>query len=130
MSGVHDYWRQFMHTVSFAEPCKVEGTVEARSQDGPRDGPYPVLVLRTDSGYKLKVNVTQTRLLSELVRLGPDIGDRLTIVYHGPAPKAPPGMSPTKEFSVSVERKDPPSPAGPGQMTSGEGTRKRPGMGP
>lgn len=124
-----NYWRQFMHTVSFVEPTKVEGVLEGRTQDGPRDDPYPVLLLRTDSGYKLRVNVTQTRLLGELIRLRPDIGDRIEIVYHGPAPKAPPGMSPVKEFTVTVTRKDSASQVrapGSGEVAreNGPGTRK------
>ena len=100
------YWKQFMHTVFWDRTPKVEGILEARNQDGPREDPYPVLIVRTKGGYKLKINVTQTRLLSELVRLRPNIGDHIEIVYDGLAPKAPPGMSPAKEFTVHVTPKD------------------------
>lgn len=124
-----DYWRQFMHTVSFATPTTVKGILEGRKQDGPRDDPFPVLLLRTDSGYKLKVNVTQTRLLGELIRARPELGDEIEIVYHGPADKAPPGMSPTKEFSVHVIRKGSRAPE-PVKTTSGEVVNtSRPGPG-
>jgi hypothetical protein len=103
------YWSQFAHVWTFTEERpKVEGVLEGRKQGGPRDDPYPVLMLRTDSGYKLLINVTQTRLLAELVRHRPDVGDRLTIVYDGTASKAPPGMNPTKEFTVEVTRKGQP----------------------
>jgi hypothetical protein len=99
------YWQQFVHTVSFLEPTKVEGELILRDQDGPKDDPYPVLVLKLRTGYKAKVNVTKTRLLGEFMRARPTIGDWLEIVYHGPAGKAPPGLSPVKEFSVHVTRK-------------------------
>jgi hypothetical protein len=106
------YWQQFVHTVSFLEPMKVEGELIVRDQDGPRDDPFPVLILQLRTGYKAKVNVTQTRLLAELVRARPNIGDHLEIVYHGPAPKAAPGLSPVKEFTVHVTRKGSPPPDG------------------
>lgn len=98
-----DYWRQFVHTVSFLEPTTIKGLLVIRDQDG-RDDPYPVLILELASGYRAKINVTQTRLLGELIRCRPRVGDTIEIVYHGPAPKAAPGMSPAKEFSVFVER--------------------------
>jgi len=106
------YWSQFAHVWAFSdERPKVEGTLEGRRQEGPRDDPYPVLMVRTDSGYKIQVNATQTRLVAELIRLRPDIGDRITITYCGEASKAPPGMNPTKEFTVEVVRKESRSPA-------------------
>lgn len=113
------YWQQFRHVVQWDRTPKVVGTLEARSQDGPKDDPYPVLLLRTDSGYALQINATQVRLVSELVRQRPDIGDRIEIVYDGEAPKAPPGMNPAKEFTVYVTRKGSP-PQAPNGPTSGE----------
>lgn len=102
------YWSQFAHVWSFSDTRnKVEGVLEGRKQDGPRDDPYPVLMIRTDGGYKIQVNATQTRLVAELVRLRPDLGDRITITYLGTADKAPPGMNPAKEFDVQVVRKNP-----------------------
>lgn len=100
------YWRKFIHTVSFLDPCALAGELTARSEDGPKDDPYPVLVLTLDSGYRVRVNVTQTRLLGELIRTRPVVGDRLEIAYHGPAAKAPPGLSPVKEFTVTVTRRN------------------------
>lgn len=105
------YWKQFMHTVRFEPGKPIEGVLEARNSDGPRHDPYPVIVLRTPQGWKLRVNVTQVRLLSELQRLHPELGDTIRIVYTGDADKAPPGLNPTKEFEVTVTRKDPPAAA-------------------
>lgn len=99
------YWRKFVHTVSFLEPCALTGVVTARSEEGPKDDPYPVLVLTLESGYRVKVNVTQTRLLGELIKTRPAEGDRVEIVYHGASGKAPPGLSPVKEFTVTVTRR-------------------------
>lgn len=123
------YWRQFMHTVTFEKDKPVEGVLEARNQEGPRDDPFPVLILRTPQNWKLKVNVTQVRLLSELQRQQPNVGDKVRIVYVGDATKAPPGMSPAKEFTVEVIRKDsqPPNSAKgtPGELLN----EPRPGAG-
>ena len=100
------YWSQFAHVWSFTkERPIVRGVLEARKQDGPRDDPYPVLMIRTASGYKIQVNITQKHLLAEMIRHRPDIGDEIEIVYDGEAPKAPPGMNPAKEFTVAVIHK-------------------------
>jgi hypothetical protein len=97
-----DYWRQFQATVSFLEPCEVTGTLETRGKLDTREGPAPQLRIRLDNGSVVIVNAVQTRLLSELVRLQPAVGDRIRIVYRGTAGKAAPGMHPTKEFTVAV----------------------------
>lgn len=112
-----------MHTVTFQKDRPVEGVLEARSQEGPRDDPYPVLVLRTPQNWKLKIHVSQVRLLSELMRQRPDLGDHVRIVYTGDASTSPPGLSPAKEFEVTVTRKgsQPPGPTSPG-VPSGEAT--------
>lgn len=99
-----DYWGQFTPTVSFLEPCRVAGIVEVRETFKGTDGAAPRLRLRLDSGRSVWVNVVQTRLLEELVRKAPNVGDRVEIIYKGTAQKAAPGMSPTKEFDVTVER--------------------------
>jgi hypothetical protein len=114
------YWSQFAHVVQWDRTPKIVGKLEGRRSEGPKDNPYPVLMLRTDNGYALQINVTQVRLLSELVRLRPDIGDRIEITYDGEAPKAPPGMSPAKEFTVHVERQGSPPPPVNINATSGE----------
>lgn len=101
-TGQDDYWCQFEATVSFLERCEVAGTIIGRGKLDTRDGAAPQLRIRLDNGYVVIVNAVQTRLLAELVRLRPAIGDRITIVYRGPAPKAAPGMNPTKEFDVTI----------------------------
>lgn len=124
-----NYWKQFMHTVDWDRMPKVDGTLEARNSDGNPNDPYPVIVIRTDNGYKLRVNVTHVRLLSELVRLRPDIGDRITITYRGEAEKAAPGTSPAREFDVVVIRKGSHPPAGTDQVSGKAMTGERPGGG-
>lgn len=111
-----DYWRQFQATVSFLEPCEVVGTIEARGKLDTREGAAPQLRIRLDNGYIVIVNAVQTRLLAELVRLQPAVGDRIKIVYRGQTGKAAPGMSPTKEFAVAVR----PAGSPPVDPTTGE----------
>lgn len=110
-----DWWKQFPVTVSFLEPCKIAGVVEDLTSVKGVDGPYPRLTLRSARGQRFIVNATQTRLVSELVRAAPVLGDRICIVYSGPAGRAAPGMSPTKEFSVDVDMAG----SGPGPGTDG-----------
>lgn len=98
----HAYWRQFESTVSFLEPCQVVGTIEVLGKLETRDGAAPQLKLRVASGAIVIVNAVQTRLLAELVRLEPAVGDRIKIIYRGQSSKAAPGMQPTKEFEVVV----------------------------
>ena len=101
MSAPDPYWQKFPVTLVFVEPGVYGGTIIERGElDNKPD--VPRLVLRRRDGGKAILNVTQSRLLAELHRLQPQVGDTLKITYHGPAKKAPPGMSPTKEFSVEV----------------------------
>jgi hypothetical protein len=107
-----DYWNQFVATVSWAEPCELIGTVEARESirgSAPKGQPipmYPVLRIRLDNGRGVIVNGFPGRLLELLTRLAPEVGDRIKIVYKGESDRAAPGLSPTKEFEVRVIRKD------------------------
>lgn len=105
----HTYWRGFTVTVHFNEPITVIGTVSALAEhtDRNRDGTmtrHPRLTLRDDDGQVLVIIARQTRLLAELVAKAPVVGDRVKIVYSGPAERAAPGMSPTKEFTVQVRK--------------------------
>lgn len=123
-----DYWNQFIATVSWAAPCEVVGTVEARSTiegqpagKGQRRPVYPVLHIRLDNGRGVIVNGTQARLLELLTLHAPEIGDRIKIVYKGESDKSAPGFSPTKEFDVAVRRATSQPPGGTGPSgTSGE----------
>jgi hypothetical protein len=103
---VTDYYAQFTPTVSFLEPCTVTGTVDALLDPlKTTDGPAPSLRIRLASGRCVIVNCVQARLMEDIVRYAPQVGDTVTIEYKGQAPRAAPGMSPTKEFSVGVTRK-------------------------
>lgn len=71
---------------------------------------YPVMHIQTADGLVRIVRVTQVRLHERLADLNPNLGDRIWIRYDGPAPKAAPGMTPTKEFTVEVRRPKDPGP--------------------
>jgi hypothetical protein len=132
-----DYWNQFIATVSWAAPCTVAGTVEARDTirgSAPKGQPipvYPVLRIRLDNGRGVIVNGTQARLLELLTLQAPGIGDRIEIAYKGESDKAAPGFSPTKEFDVRVIRKDSQSQGRPSRENAlGEATGENaPGAG-
>lgn len=113
MTGdTRDYWNQFIATVSWEKPKELVGTIEGRDsiegmppgkgQPRPR---YPVLRIRLENGRGVIVNGMPARLLELLTELGPEVGDRIKIVYKGEAGKAAPGMSPTKEFEVKVQKR-------------------------
>jgi len=100
-----DYWNAFLARVSFMEPKTIEGVVEWLDTEKTSAGVVPQMMIRLDSGQGVIVTVAQARLLEELTRRRPRIGDRIKIIYKGEAGKAPPGLSPTKEFDVRVSRK-------------------------
>lgn len=97
------FWRQFPATVAFVEPTVIVGTVEALNEIKVRDEYLPKLRIRQDDGVVVIVTAGQARLLAELVRLKPAVGDRITITYIGEAGRAAPGMNRTKEFTVEVQ---------------------------
>jgi len=97
-----DYWRQWTATVSFMEPCTLEGTIEWLDRYKTNSGYVPQMLLRFADGRGVIVNVTQARLLEELTRERPRAGDRIKIIYKGEAKKAPPGLSPTKTFELVI----------------------------
>lgn len=98
----HHYWRQFPVTAHFLEPTEIIGVLIEHGELRTKEGPIPRLKLQTDDGTIVIVNVSQTRLLAELHRLSPAVGDRIKITYTGEAGRAAPGMSKTKEFTVAV----------------------------
>lgn len=98
----HHYWRGFPVTAHFLEPTEIIGVLIEHGELRTKEGPIPRLKIQTDDGVVIIVNVAQTRLLAELARLSPAVGDRIKIVYHGEAARAAPGMSKTKEFTVAV----------------------------
>jgi hypothetical protein len=97
-----DYWLKFPVTASYLEPCVTEGTILELGEIKTAEGHFPRLTIKSPLGQTVIVNAVQTRLVSELVRLKPRVGDKIRINYRGPAKKAPPGLSPTKEFAVEV----------------------------
>lgn len=97
-----DYWRRFAATASFLEPCEVKGRIVRLEEFKAADGLAPRITVETPDGLTLIVNAVQTRLVAELVRLAPAVGDKIRITYHGATGRAAPGMSPTKEFTVEV----------------------------
>jgi hypothetical protein len=103
------YWRSFTVTVHFTEPITLVGTLEGLSDqhDRNRDGTttrHPRLTIRDDEGQVYLVIARQARLVAELVRVKAVVGDRIRIIYSGPAGTAAPGMHPTKEFRVDKSR--------------------------
>lgn len=126
--GAPEFWRQFPATISFLEPCTIVGTVERLSAFENRDGGFPQVHLRLDNEMGVIVNVTQARLLAEFVRLLPDVGDRIRIRYTGQSSKAAPGLSPTKEFTLEVQKAGS-QPQGRPDGTSGDTSENDPEAG-
>ncbi len=107
-----DYWNGFIATASFMEPHAIEGVLEWLDRQKTTAGDAPLFLLRLDSGQGVKILATQARLLEELTRKRPRVGDRIRITYTGEAKKAPPGMNPTKEFTVDIIQRKDPAPSG------------------
>jgi len=112
------FWRQFPATVSFVDPIRIAGVIESLNEVKIRDEYLPKLRIRQDDGVLVIVTAGQARLLAELVRLKPAVGDRITIDYRGEADRAAPGMNRTKEFTVTV---DPP----PGRLAAAKPTKTK-----
>lgn len=126
-----DYWDQFIATVSFLEPCEVEGTL-TRQEEPLRgsDGPIPRFLLRLSNGRTVRVQAPQARLLEELTRTRPRVGDHVRIVYRGEAKRSAPGFSPTKEFTVEVQRANPPGGRPDAKASAATSDAKTPENGP
>lgn len=110
--NAHQYWIQFPVTVYWDHPVKVSGHLMEHRVVKTADGPIPRLELQTAQGRRIIINVAQQRLLAELARLEPAVGDVVSIEYHGEAPKAAPGYSKAKEFTVEVRKRAHEAPAG------------------
>lgn len=102
-----NWWKQFPVTVHFVEPVRITGTVTNLDDIETRDGIIPRVTLQTADGHKLHIHAGPVRLLAELVRLKPVIGDKVTIQYLGESSKKALGLSATKEFKVEVQRAEP-----------------------
>lgn len=97
------YWRQFTATMDFLEPGEtVVGTIEHLGEVKTRDGWLPRLHIRQDDGVLVYVNCGPKRLIAELIRLQPKVGDRIKIRYLGDEERSAPGMNPVRRFAVAV----------------------------
>jgi hypothetical protein len=68
-----------------------------------RGSEYPILRIRDDEGREWAVHAVRKVLYSEVLKWKPEVGERLTVAYHGPAEKAKAGMSPAEIYRVRVE---------------------------
>lgn len=118
-------WTRFPVTVSFLEKCEVVGTVTDIDMM-PSGGGATLTIKHPDNGLTYVVNAVQTQLRSQLVLRNPQKGDKVRIIYHGAAKKAPPGMNPTKEFTVEVWPKNPSPPVGTGTVRGSAGPENGP----
>jgi hypothetical protein len=68
-----------------------------------RGSEYPLLRVRDDEGREWTIHAFRTVLYTEVLKWKPQVGERLTVTYHGPAEKAKAGMSPAEIYRVRVE---------------------------
>lgn len=101
----YHYWRNYPVTVYWDKPMTVSGVLVELidHKTGPNEF-TPKLKLRGKDGQVFVVLAAQPRLVNELVRTAPAVGDMVKITYVGEAPRAAPGLSPAKEFTVAVRR--------------------------
>lgn len=122
------YWRQFRTGFYFDSPGDiVVGQVVALEEEGPAKDPLPRLIIQTDDGYLRVVIASQERLKAGLVEACPAVGDQIRLAYTGDAPKAAPGMTPSKLFTVEVRRRGSQPPGGTGHR--GSASENDPGAG-
>lgn len=99
-----DYWKRWPVPLTFTKAGdEAIGEIVAL---GDMKEKWPELHVRQADGIVRVVRVTQARLHELLGELTPGVGDRVRIRYTGDAPKAAPGMSPAKEFTVEIRRKE------------------------
>lgn len=85
-----------------------------------RKGDPPGLVIQSREGDVWIVPARQARLVFELKKAQPAVGDRVRITYMGLAKNAAQGMHKAKEFTVEVIRKGSQSQQRTDSETSGE----------
>lgn len=99
----HAYWRQFSSTEDFLEPgTTVSGVIEDLGSLRSGGEFIPRLRIRQPDGSAVTVTAGPKRLLAELKRLCPKVGDHIKIRYLGPEDHSMPGMNPTRRFAVAV----------------------------
>lgn len=98
------YWREARAVFYFVDPgdCIAGAVLELVPMD--RKGDPPGLVIQTREGDVWTVPAHQARLVYELKKAQPAVGDRIRITHTGLAAKAAPGMHRAKEFTVEVRR--------------------------
>lgn len=111
------YWKKWPVPLTFTEPGDEATGVIVATDDSEK---WPVLHIQQSDGIIRVVRVTQARLHELLGEKAPDVGDKVRIRYIGPAAKAAPGMSPAKEFTVEVRRRNSRPPDGTDTGISGE----------
>lgn len=116
------YWREARAVFYFEEPddCVAGAILELVPMA--RKGDPPGLVIQSREGDVWIVPARQARLVFELKKAEPAVGDRIRITYTGLAANAAPGMRKAKEFTVEVIRKGSQSQQRPDVETSGEVT--------
>jgi hypothetical protein len=91
-------WRPAIHE-------SVQGTIiELAERAGYDDKPYPIVVLRKDSGDEVALHAFHTVLRSKLAESEPAVGDRLAVRYEGRIKSKTAGHKPYHGYSVVLER--------------------------
>lgn len=122
------YWRQFRTAHYFDKPGdQITGTIIALEEEGPAKDPLPRIILQTEAGHLRVVIASQERLKAGLAEACPAVGDQVRLTYTGDAPRAAPGMTPSKLFTVEVKR--PSSPGAGTESTRGSATDNGPRAG-
>lgn len=124
------YWREARAVWYFEEPgVPIAGTILELIPMA-RKGDAPGLVIQTREGDVWVVPCRQARLVFELKKAQPAVGDSIRITYMGLADKAAPGLNRAKEFKVEIRRKGSQSPGRPDGKSSGEvASENAPGTG-
>ena len=91
-------WRPAIHE-------SVQGTIiELAERAGYDDKPYPIVVLRKDSGDEVALHAFHTVLRSKLAEVEAAVGDRLAVRYEGRIKSKTAGHKPYHGYSVALER--------------------------
>lgn len=114
------YWREARAVWYFEEPGAIAGEILELIPMA-RKGDPPGLVIQTKDGDVWVVPCRQARLVFELKKAQPAVGDRIRITYVGLADKAAPGLNRAKEFTVELRRKGTPAQP-PTDEASGDGS--------
>lgn len=115
------YWREARAVFYFESEGDVIAGAILELVPMARKGDPPGLVIQTREGDVWIVPARQARLVFELKKAQPAVGDRIRITYTGLASNAAPGVHKAKEFTVEVIRKGS-QPQPPTDEASGDGS--------